>query len=260
MGIMDQLYSACTNQNRNQSQTSFMGVYLARVIDIKDEENLGRVLCKFYNTEGETDIKLGWAYVMTPFAGNECGIFFMPNLDDLVLVAFGNGDIHRPYVIGSIWNSSDANYPRKPPVQISEGKNETYLIKTPNKSIIQLADKQGEENITINTPKGRKLELNDKTQQIALSDGDNSITLDSSSGEVTIKCKNKLTIEVGTGNTISIDGTSGTVKLQGQQSISIEGVQVKINANAETSIKGSAQVSIQSDGITTVKGSMLQLN
>ncbi|MDQ7096755.1 phage baseplate assembly protein V [Desulfosporosinus sp. PR] len=249
MGIIDKPETKDCNQEK-----SIVGVTLAKVTNIEDPKNLGRVRCAFL-TASEDAKELDWAFVLSPFASKQSGLFFLPNVDDLVLVAFENGNIHRPYVLGSLWGSlSEA------PVKISAGKNETYLIKTPNLSSIELGDKKGEETITVATPKGRKVELNDKEERISLSDGSNSLILDGKGGEVTIKCQNKLTIEVGSGNTISIDGTAGTIKFNGTQAIDIEGTQINLKATATASIKGSAQVSIQSDGVTAVKGSLLQLN
>jgi len=56
-------------------------------------------------------------------AGKDRGIFFLPEVDDEVLVAFENGDINQPYVIGSLWNGVDV-----PPETNSDGKNDVKLI------------------------------------------------------------------------------------------------------------------------------------
>lgn len=252
MSLFDQLN--LPNNGQDRIQTARIGVTLATVTNIKDPQNLGRVLCKFITKNTEA-LELDWAYVMTPFGGKESGFYFMPNVEDMVLVAFEDGDIHRPYIIGSLWGKLV-----EPPQKITDGKNESYLIKTPNQSIIELGDKKGEETITIKTPKGREIVLNDKEQQVGLSDGDNSITMDGKSGEVKIKCKNKLTIEVGSNAKITIDGLAGTIKIEGKQSVDIEGVQVNITAKASATIKGSAGVSVESDGVAAVKGSLLKLN
>ena len=252
MSLFEQLN--LPNHGQDRIQTARMGVTLANVTNINDPQKLGRVLCKFITKNTEA-LELDWAYVMTPFGGKECGFYFMPNVDDLVLVAFEDGDIHRPFIIGSLWGKLV-----EPPLKIKDGKNESYLIKTPNLSSIELADKKGEETITIKTPKGRKVELNDKAEQIELSDGDNSITMDGKSGEVKIKCKNKLTIEVGSNAKIIIDGLAGTVKIEGKQSVDIESVQVNITAKASATIKGNAQVTVEGGGMTTVKGGILKLN
>ncbi len=252
MSLFDQLN--LPNDGQDRIQSARVGVTLATVTNINDPQKLDRVRCKFI-TKNTQALELDWAYVMTPFGGKECGFYFMPNVDDLVLVAFEDGDIHRPIIIGGLWGKL-----LEPPLKLKDGKNEAYLIKTPNKSSIELADKKGEETITIKTPLERKVVLNDKGKLIELSDGDNSITMDGNSGEVKIKCKSKLTIEVGSGNTITIDGMAGTVKITGTQSIDIEAVQVNVTAKAAATIKGNAQVTVEGGGMTTVKGGIVKIN
>ena len=41
-------------------------------------------------------------------AGTNRGIWFVPDVDDEVLVAFEGGDPRRPYVLGGLWNGKDA--------------------------------------------------------------------------------------------------------------------------------------------------------
>ncbi len=252
MSLLDQL--SLPNERQDRIQTARMGVTLAIVTNINDPQKLDRVRCKFI-TKNEEALELDWAYVMTPFGGKECGFYFMPNVDDLVLVAFEDGDIRRPIIIGGLWGKLVES-----PLKLQDGKNETYLIKTPNQSSIELADKKGEETITIKTPKERKVVLNDKEKLIELSDGDNSISMNGNSGEVKIKCKSKLTIEVGSGNTITIDGTGGTVKIAGAQSVNIEAIQVNVTAKATATVKGNAQVNIEGGGMTAVKGGIVKIN
>lgn len=247
------------NDDRLRVQTARMGVTLAKVTNLNDPAEKNRVRCAFITDDKEAAKEMDWAYVMTPFGGNKSGLFFMPNLNDIVLVAFEDGDIHRPYIIGSVW-VSPTDTTIEPPLKLAQGKNETYLIKTPNQSSIELADKKGEETITVKTPKERKVVLNDKDQRIELSDGDNSITMDGKSGEVKLKCKNKLTIEVGSAATITIDGAAGSVKIEGKQSVTIESAQVNITAQSTATIKGNAQVSVEGGGMTAVKGGILKLN
>jgi len=51
----------------------------------------------------ETD----WIRIATAMSGNNAGSFFMPNVQDEVLVAFDHGDTRFPYVIGFMWNGQD---------------------------------------------------------------------------------------------------------------------------------------------------------
>ena len=251
MPIFDQINLPSPTQEKPRGTR--MGVTLAKVTNIKDPENLGRVKCAFL-TANKDALELDWAYVMTPFGGNNYGLFCMPNVNDIVLVAFEDGDKRRPFIIGSIWGNIVT-----PHVQIKDGKNNIYQLKTPNQTIIELNDEKDKGALSVKTPKGIEINLSDEKKTVEVKDGSNTITLDGNGGEVTIKCKNKLTIEVGSAS-ISIDGSTGAIKIKGNQSVSIEGSQVNINANTNATLKGNTQVSIESSGMTNVKGSMLKLN
>ena len=41
-------------------------------------------------------------------AGSDRGTDWLPEINDEVLVGFEHGDIHRPYIIGAVWNGKDA--------------------------------------------------------------------------------------------------------------------------------------------------------
>ena len=48
-----------------------------------------------------------------PFAGDGYGLWCMPQVDDVVIVAFENGDLDWPVVVGSVWDVSN-----RPPVDL----------------------------------------------------------------------------------------------------------------------------------------------
>jgi len=82
--------------------------FVATVINVLDPEQRNRVQVKIYNTDGVTDQDAPvWARVAVPFAGNNRGAFFIPNVGDEVLVVFLSGDPRFPIVIGSLWNGAD---------------------------------------------------------------------------------------------------------------------------------------------------------
>jgi len=81
--------------------------YLARVVSLDDPEGLNRVqvrLIAYDGVDGQ-DAPL-WARVVAPFAGQDRGAFFMPDVDDEVLVLFTSGDTRFPLVLGGLWNGA----------------------------------------------------------------------------------------------------------------------------------------------------------
>ena len=73
-----------------------------------DPDGLGRVKVRFPWLA--SDAESAWARIATLMAGNKRGSFFLPEVEDEVLVAFEHGDLRYPYILGALWNGKD-----KPP-------------------------------------------------------------------------------------------------------------------------------------------------
>ena len=71
---------------------------------------------------------------MTKLAGNLRGFYFLPEVDDEVLVAFEQGDARFPYVVGALWNGKDA-----PPEKNDDGQNNVRAIKSRSGHVIRPA-------------------------------------------------------------------------------------------------------------------------
>lgn len=230
------------------------GVTLAKITNINDPKNLGRVKCSYITSDkdaGET----GWIYCLTSFGGNQYGAFFHPNVDDVVALAYENGDIHRPFVIGSLWAGDP-----KPPLTVQDGKNEEYKFITPNKSFVAFTDVKGKEKIIVSTPKERKAILDDENGEINITDGKNSFTINEKTGAAEIKCDKKLTIKVGSGITIECDGTTGTLNIKTNKEITLQAAQINAKASGTAEISGNGSVTVKSSGMLTLKGSMTKIN
>ena len=230
------------------------GIALAKITNIKDPKNLGRVKCAYITSDkdaGET----GWLYCITPFGGDQYGSFFHPNVGNIVAIAYENGDIHRPFVIGCLW-VKDA----KPPLKVTNGKNEEYKLITPNKSYVDFSDTKGKEKITVATPKNRTVVLDDENQLIEVSDGKNTISMNGKTGEVALTCDKKLTIKVGSGVTITCDGNTGGVTIKTNKEIKLDSAQIAAKASGTAEVSSSGALTLKASGVTTVKGSMTKIN
>ncbi|MGH3014562.1 MAG: phage baseplate assembly protein V [Gaiellaceae bacterium] len=74
---------------------SRLGVWRALVVEGRDPEGAGRVQVKLPAETGEGE---AWARL---------AIWFHPEADDEVLIAFEGGDPRRPVVVGALWSSSE---------------------------------------------------------------------------------------------------------------------------------------------------------
>ena len=70
-----------------------------------DEDIPGRIKVHFnaHEESHETD----WIRIATIMGGKNRGTFFMPEVQDEVLVGFERGDVRFPYVVGFLWNGVD---------------------------------------------------------------------------------------------------------------------------------------------------------
>ncbi|BDI34267.1 type IV secretion protein Rhs [Capsulimonas corticalis] len=170
-------------------------IVVGLVTDNVDPENLGRVKVKYpWLTEDHTSY---WARQSAPMAGSGRGFYFLPEVDDEVLVAFEHGDIRRPYIIGALWNGKDK------PVEgnskaISGGKVNRRTIQTRIGHTVLLDDTDGKGEMRLTTAGGHHLTLNDKEKNItAQTTSGHKIVLDDSGDKIEIVDRfgaNKITI------------------------------------------------------------------
>jgi uncharacterized protein involved in type VI secretion and phage assembly len=152
------------------------GVYPALVADIKDPDGQGRVKITLpWSPDTNGSRYEAWARLATFMAGNNRGSWFIPDIDDEVLVAFESGDPRRPYVLGAVWNGRDT-----PPGSMDgAGNNFTKVLRSRNGVKITLDDQDGQEKFMVETPGGQKLTLKDGPGTVEIVDSNgNSVKLE----------------------------------------------------------------------------------
>jgi len=215
MSVFDVLDQSSERESRGRR---IYGVMIGLVTNNQDPEKLGRVKVKF---PWLSDVdESGWARIAAPMAGKERGFFFLPEVDDEVLVAFEHGDPCFPYVLGAMWNGKDA-----PPLTNDDGKNNVRMIKSRSGHTVKLNDEDGKETI----------EIVDKSQK-------NSIVIDTS----------KNTITVTTDQDITLSAAKGTIKLDAQS--------VEISSSGATKLKAGSSMNVEASATMTVKGSTVNIN
>lgn len=181
------------------------GVYPAQVRDIKDPAGKGRVKVALPWSPDPSggDGYEAWARIAAMGAGKERGAWWIPDLDDEVLVAFEGGDPRRPYVIGGLWNGKD-----EPPESMDgAGKNPIKVLRSRNGVKVTLDDTDGQEKLILETPGGCKLTMRDGPGTVEIADG-NGNTLKMEASGVTLTAS-KLTINAGA----KMDVTAGAVNV-----------------------------------------------
>lgn len=213
-----QLFELLTDGAQQDTRGRIFGPVIGVVTDNNDTEGLYRVAVSF-PWLGEKVVS--WARVAAPMAGDNRGMYFLPEPNDEVLVMFERGDVNFPFVIGALWNGKD-----KAPVSGSEAENnDTRVIRSRSGHVIKLNDKKDHETIEIADQAG------------------NSIVIDTSKKTVTIKSAQDLKL-------IATDGA-----------ITLEAKTLKLSSTDRTEVSaGKAGMLIKTDGNLEVKGKPIDLN
>ncbi|MBN9386635.1 MAG: VgrG-related protein [Chloroflexi bacterium] len=261
-----------TNQLNERASGGFMGPVIALITNNNvpdDQKNKGQVKVK-YPTLGD-NIESDWIPLSQPMSGNATGIFFMPEVNDEVLVAFENGDISRPYIVGSIWNGTDAA-PLAASVYVGgDGKVKQRVIKTTSGHIMTFNDSSDAPGISIV----------DKTakNKITIDSTANKISIESD-GDMLLKAKTKMTIEAADlditvtnkitqkGGQVEAQSTSTDYSIKASTDLKLEGsvnFQAKGGVGAKVEgtnleLKGSAKGSLDGGAMMEVKGGLIKLN
>lgn len=194
------------------------GVTVGVVTNNQDSDGLGRIKVRLPWLSD--DVESHWARMLTPMAGNGRGLYFLPEVDDEVLVAFEHGDVRFPYVLGALWNGQDT-----PPESNNDGANNKRTIKSRSGHIIRLDDTDGEE----------KIEIIDGS-------GNNSVIINTADNTVTISAEADITIQ----------SSNGKLKLSGNG--------IEIVSQAEITIEASQNVGLESSAQVNIKGSTVNIN
>jgi Rhs element Vgr protein len=174
-----------------------------------------------------------WARIASLDAGSERGSFFRPEINDEVIVGFLNDDPRYPVVLGMLNSSA-----KPAPINAKDTNHEKGFI---TRSKIKFIFNDDKKTVTLETPKGKKIEIDD--------DGDVIIFSDQHHNKLSLN-DNGVTIE--SSKDISLKAASGDIKM--------EAINIDNKANGKFSAKGNTQAELQSSGQTTVKGAIVNIN
>lgn len=207
------------------------GLQIGKVTQLEnDPAGEFRVLVRFPLIDSESPGV--WARLATMDAGNERGFVFRPEIGDEVIVGFVNDDPRHPVILGQLHSSANPS-----PLVAQDDNHEKGLV-TRSKMKIHFNDEK--KILTIETPAGNKVMLNEDAGEILMEDqNSNKITMDSSG--------------------ISLE-SSGDIVLKASGDIKVDGINIQNSAQAEFKAEGSAGIEVSSSGIATLKGSLVKIN
>ncbi|MBN1318102.1 MAG: VgrG-related protein [Anaerolineales bacterium] len=241
--------------------SSVPGVAVGIVTNNNDADKLGRIKVKYPWMNEQTESF--WARLASPGAGKDRGFYYLPEVNDEVLLAFEHNDINYPYIIGYLWNGQD-----KPPegtteILGSDGKVNQRVLRSRTGHLFILDDTDSKQGITIKTQAGHIIFIDDSSGKEAISiidkTGNNKIIIETNPNKITIMADQDIDIKATKGK-ILIEAQQG-IEVKTPQTVDIKGdMNVNVKGSMGVKVESSANIDIKASAITNVKGSMVNIN
>jgi uncharacterized protein involved in type VI secretion and phage assembly len=182
-------------------------------VDVKQ----GRVIVEYRSIDDK--LESTWAPIAGPMSGKGRGALFMPEENDQALVAFQDGKLDSPYVVGFIWNG------------------------------VQTSPEDDPANRVIITPGGLQLRFEDKepAKKIVIKSTQHTVTLDDTPAAANIS------ISAGPAGIVSIklDTTPPSIAIStGAGTISMDATGVAITSAATLTINATSAVAVNCPAAT----------
>lgn len=209
MSLLESFGRGADTEATREADGFLQGLAVGVVTDNQDSDGLGRVRVRLpWHKDSDTSF---WARIAVPMAGGQRGIYFLPEIDDEVLVGAEFGDPTHLYVLGALWNGQNA-----PPETNSDGNNDVRIIKSRS---------------------GHSLKFNDGQQP--------EIELKLSDGKRLLLDQDGVIVEDGNGNKITIETTSSGITVESAVQLKIKSQMISIEAGASLELKASGTLTIQ---------------
>ena len=186
-----------------------------------DPDKLGRVKVRYPILGGE--VESHWARIAWGAAGKERGVVALPEVNDEAIVGFEHGDVRRPYVLGVLFNGKD----------------------TPGADLVK-----ADNSLAARFPRN----LDVLTNKQALLTADEGVTVKTTKGPIEVSSNKDIKLTASAGgppSAITIE-TTGQIKCNGKQG-------VEISASGPLKITSTAPVTVESNAMLQLKGSIVQV-
>lgn len=259
MSSITDLLSNKNSMNNNQKSSGFIqGI----VVENNNPEYKGMVKVEFSaKKDGENNCE--WVRLLSPYGGFGYGSYVVPEINEIVLVGFIGGSQNHPFLLGSLFPDENEIVNKS-----FHEKNHIKHIKTKGGMDVLINDEEGKQSITVTTPKGNVIKMEDEKETCLISDqkNKNELLLDYKNGGIKVTAERDITLQTGgvelklegdksklslKADTIEIKGNN-SVKLLSNSNLKIRGGTSNIEGNQSLTLKGRAQ--------TVISGGIVKIN
>lgn len=221
----------------------------AALLPAMEGHYIGKVIALSGDPDGESRIKIDipivtessegvWARLLSQHASSTHGSYYVPEIDDEVLVAFLHGDSRYPIVLGSLYSSKLSS-----PYKHDNQNNTKGFV---SRSKLKLTYDEMKKSIVLETPGGRKTTMDDMGQSVKIEDPFNNFIKMGAGG-----------IEISSTNQIKINGIAG-ITINGTAKVDVTTVGNLNMQGTKASLTGMANVGVTAPTIA-ISGGLVKL-
>jgi uncharacterized protein involved in type VI secretion and phage assembly len=265
------------------------------IVNNEDKDGLDRVKVHFpWQPAAETT---PWISVLTPHAGKDKGMRFLPEVNEEVMTGFLDNNAEKPYVMGAVHTEKNQsgnkfaknnlkvlgtktgrrlevdddggylsiadNYAQKTP------KNILYQKRKDADTVMKLASHKDDENFS------NIVLTNEKSLEITVTNGNDAIALirlEKNGNKITIQSKGNIDIHTDADMTLSAQNITMNAEQELKMEGKMKGVDIKgqkVSAEAQTSmdvkglntkVAGNAQLDLKGGGMASLAAALVKIN
>ena len=220
-----------------------LGLHYGVVCQNKDPDKLDRIKIRLPWLDGGDTDQTHWAQLLTPMEGKKFGFYTLPDVDDVVVVAFIGGDTSQPVIIGGVWSTPDNS-----PEPNEDGKNNfrgyrsrvghRFVFDDSGKPKVYVSDKSGKLMVGIgNFPKDGAGPNICAVYKPPMS-GEKGVSFSSMEGNLEITCKDGV-LKMTAGKNVKINAQD-TIDVKAGKDVEMSGSSAKLTSQDNSNYDGSS--------------------
>ncbi|WP_020614524.1 phage baseplate assembly protein V [Sediminispirochaeta bajacaliforniensis] len=206
-------------------------MYHGIVTDNQDPDGLGRVRISLPEIQGGDQSQTNWLPILTPFAGNQTGGFFLPEIEDVVIALFFDDGLEQGVVLGAAWNHNHmppATEENSAADLNDDGTNSLHFLRSRSGMRIILDDSDGEEKLQLlNTDATTRVEM--------------------LVGEEILNIETEADINISSGGVINIEAEEISISTENELSFASDAL--GIESDGDTTLSASGNLGIEGNGV-----------
>ena len=182
-----------------------------------------------------------------PIATQCIGLVGIPRVGDLVLLAFINGDINAPIVIGRLYNDED-----RPP--LNKAEEVVYIPPYARNPDVR--------RIYLEFPEGMIFRITD--DEVDVNAGETKVIIQRN-GDVIIESKANISVKAEGDATLKSKGnmtfSASSIKMESDKDLNLKsGTDMKVQSGAATEITSSTEMKVEATAQMKIKGATVNIN